>query len=138
MPYATTQDLLESFGSAEMQQLSDIEHPALESINQVVTERALTNASDLMDAYLMGRYALPLANPPAALRVHCCGVARYLLMTNNPDERAKSDYAGAMAFLKSVAAGTVALMPPAEAQVPQGIGPVMFSTGSKVFGRSPD
>lgn len=135
MSYAIATDMLESFGSAEMRQLTDIEQPRLNAVNPVVMERALRNASDLIDGYLVGRYAVPLANPPAALRVHCCGVARYLLMANAADDRAKADFTAAVSYLKGVATGAVALLPPAQAEVPEGLGPVLFSTGSKVFGR---
>lgn len=138
MPYATSQDMVESFGSAEMRHLTDVELPRLGGINPVVMARALVNASDLIDGYLVGRYAIPVATPPAALRVHCCGMARYLLMTVSQDDRAKMDYANANAYLKSVAAGTVALLPPAQAEVPAGLGPVMFVTGQKVFARGDD
>lgn len=135
MPYATSTDMVESFGSAEMRQLTDIELPRQNAVNATVMARALGNASDLIDGYLVGRYAVPVATPPSALRVHCCGMARYLLMTSMPDERAKTDFANALSYLKSVAAGTVALLPPAQAEVPAGVGPLMFSAGQKIFAR---
>lgn len=136
MPYATPADMVASFGNAEMTALSDIGEPRLDAVDVDVLQRVLSDASALIDGYLAGRYRLPLHPVPAALRVHCSGVARYLLMTNAPDERAKADFKAAVSFLERVASGAIALLPPAETgQVAEGMGPVVFNTGSKVFGR---
>ena len=136
MPYATAQDMVAAFGHAEIRDLTDNGEPRLNDINQAVLAKALADASGMIDGYLVGRYKLPMATPPQVLGLHCRGIARYLLMTNQPDERAKSDFAAAMQYLQRVASGAIGLLPPADAgQVPAGIGPVVFETGQKVFAR---
>lgn len=135
MPYANPSDMVTAFGQAEMVQLTDTGEPRLDDVNLAVLGKALADASALIDGYLVGRYPLPLADVPEVLRVHCRGLARYLLMTNTPDERAKLDFKAATDFLGRVAAGTISLVPPAQAQVPSGMGPVAFVTGQKVFAR---
>lgn len=139
MSYASSIDMVGAFGWNEMRDLTDIGEPRLEDVNPAVMARALKDAAAMIDGYLVGRYSLPLSPVPDVLRVHCCGIARYLLMTNAPDERAKLDFQGAMSFLQRVAAGTISLLPPAvSGQVPAGLGPVVFNTGEKVFARGAD
>jgi phage gp36-like protein len=136
VPYATALDMVTAFGHADMRDLSDIGEPRIDDVNQVVLGRALADASAMIDGYLVGRYQLPLSPVPEVLRVHCRGLARYLLMTNMPDERAKTDFKAAIDYLKLIASGTVNLQPPAApGQVPAGMGPVVFEPGQKVFAR---
>ncbi len=136
MPYATAQQMVDTFGAAEMRDLSDIGSPRLGEPDTVVLDKALADASTLIDGYLVGRYPLPLAEPtPAVLNLHCRQLARYSLMRSAPDERAKADFAAALSYLKQVAQGQVALLPPSQATVPVGMGPVIFNTGEKVFAR---
>ncbi|MBX3589081.1 MAG: gp436 family protein [Ramlibacter sp.] len=138
MPYASAQDMITAFGQAEMRDLTDVGPQRLDDVDMTVLNAKLQEASALIDGYLVGRYPLPLAEPPQALRVHCQGLARYLLMTNAPDERAKADMASAYSYLKLVSSGMIALLPPAQAPVPTGMGPVVFNAGAKVFGRGDD
>jgi phage gp36-like protein len=134
--YATPQEMVAAFGFSEIRDLTDNGEPRLNDINQDVLAKALADASAMIDGYLVGRYQLPLASAPAVLGLYCRGVARYLLMTNQPDERAKGDFAAAVQYLQRVASGAIGLLPPAAAgQVPAGIGPVVFETGQKVFAR---
>lgn len=135
MPYATLQDMLDRFGANEMMQLTDIGKPRLNAVDTVVLDRALEDASALIDSYLIGRYALPLPSVPAHLKVLCCGVARYQLMSTSPDDRAKADYANAFKYLISVSKGDVQLFPPSAAPAVDGVGPVLFNAGSKIMGR---
>ena len=136
MPYATTADMLQRFSEHEMVQLTDFELPPTGAVVNSVLNRALATASDEIDGFLVGRYTLPLDNPPALLNVYCCDIARYRLMTTSADERAKNAYDQAVAYLRDVAAGKINLMPPAAAPAPQGVGTVLFSPGSKVMGRT--
>lgn len=135
MPYATAQDMLDRCGRYELTQLTDLAEPRLGDVNLTVLGRALDDASAEIDGYLIGRLALPLAAPPALLKVFCCDIARYRLMTATPDERAADAYKAAIVYLTKVAAGTVQLVPPADIPAPVGVGEVAFDGGSKVFGR---
>lgn len=135
MSYATAQDMLDRFGASEMEQLTDINKPRLIAVDTLVLDRALEDATALIDGYLVGRYALPLASVPGNLKVMCCGIARYQLMSSSPDEHAKADWENAFKFLVSVSRGDVQLFPPSAAPAVEGVGPVLFHAGSKIMGR---
>jgi phage gp36-like protein len=135
MPYATQSDMVNAFGTTELVQLTDLEQPHTGAIVPAVLERALDDASAEIDGYLAGRYTVPLATPPRLMRVHCCDIARYRLMTASPDERVKQAYDAAISFLKLVAKGDITLYAPEAAPSPAGVGPVLFNAGSKVMGR---
>ena len=135
MPYAIVQDMLDRFGASEMEQLTDINKPRLNAVDTLVLDRALEDATALIDGYLVGRYALPLASVPGNLKVMCCGIARYQLMSSSPDDRAKADWENAFKFLVSVSRGDVQLFPPSAAPAVEGVGPVLFNAGSKIMGR---
>lgn len=134
MAYATPQDFIDRFGPHEAQQLSDIGasrtgHPA-----ETVLLTYLGDASAEIDAYLVGRVAMPMASTPAILRVYCCDIARYRMQFTAPDERAKGAYDAAISYLRRVATGDISLTAPSETPV-QGLGEVMFWSGDKLFGR---
>lgn len=137
MPYATVNDMLLRFGPGEILQLSDIGVPRTGAVDQAVVHRALEDASSWIDGYLVGRYPLPLTVPSAqpALRLHCCNVARYLLMTTAPDEVARALYEDAERYFSAVAKGQINLVAPSEAPPAVGAGAVIFSPGAKIFGR---
>ena len=135
MAYATRADMLLAFGERQLVELTDIGEPRLDAIDDAVLQQALDSASKLIDGYLVGRYQLPLATPVDALQIHCQGVARYLLMSANPDDRAKADYEAAISILMAVAKGAIPLMAPSQAQQPAGVGSVVFAPGQKVFAR---
>jgi phage gp36-like protein len=135
MAYATAQDMLDRFGASEMEQLTDISKPRLNAVDSVVLDRALEDATALINGYLISRYSLPLASVPDNLKVMCCGIARYQLMSRSPDDRAKADYENAFKFLVGVNRGDVQLFPPSAAPAVDGVGPVLFNAGSKIMGR---
>lgn len=135
MPYAIQQDMVDRYGSARLAQLTDIEAPAVGGIRTGMLAAKLANADAEIDGYLLGRYELPLAAFPAILKVHACSIAWYRLLGSSADEQARRDYDDALAYLLQVAKGTVVLIAPAAAPAVSGAGPVLFSAGSKVFGR---
>lgn len=140
MPYATRNDLELSFGTLEVQQLSDRMVPALGATNDAVLDAVLENASGMMNGYIVGRYPLPITdvNALAALKPQCCAIARYMLMSNAADQQAKDMFTQAIAYLTNVGKGAIDLIAPADVPQPPGIGLVEFVTGDKVFGRSSD
>lgn len=72
-------------------------------------QEALADASQTIDSYIGGRYALPLATVPAVLERHCCYIARYFLEKNRATEQARRDYEDSLRYLEKVAAGTISL-----------------------------
>lgn len=137
MSYATRSDMELRFGAQEIQQLSDLAVPRLGATNDAVLTRALDDASAFIDGYLIGRYATPITDARALplLRMHCCNVARFILMTTNADDAATKAYEAAVSYFKDVGRGNVNLLPPDAAAEPQGAGTVEFDMGSKVMGR---
>lgn len=135
MPYATVQDLQDRLGEPRLMQLTDLGDPPLGLVDAAVAQRALDDAGAEIDGYLAGRYRLPLADAPAALRVHCLTIAHYRLLGSAVDDATRDDYKAARTFLERVADGRVALLPPDAPNPQAGAGAVLFVAGSKVMGR---
>lgn len=135
MSYATVTDLQDRLGEPRLVQLTDLADPGIGLVDTNVAQKALDDASAEIDGYLMGRYALPLAQPPAVLRVHCVSLAHYRLLGSNADEVTLADVKALRAWLAKVADGSVALFAPADAPAAAGVGDVVFATGDKVMGR---
>lgn len=135
MPYATVTDLQDRLGEPRLMQLTDIGDPQVGLVDTAVAQKALDDAAAEIDGYLVGRYALPLASPPAMLRVHACTIAHYRLLGSAVDEATAADHKAVRELLTKVAEGKVLLMPPSEAPAIAGAGAVLFEPGSKVMGR---
>lgn len=135
MPYATVTDLQDRLGEPRLMQLTDIGDPQVGLVDPAVAQKALDDAAAEIDGYLVGRYALPLASPPAMLRVHACTIAHYRLLGSAVDDATAADYKAVRELLTKVAEGKVLLMPPSEAPAVVGVGAVLFEPGSKVMGR---
>lgn len=136
--YATAQDMLDRFGTPRLVQLTDVDVPQTGAVNATRLSRALEDASGEIDGYLVGRMALPLATPPQVLKLHCCTIAHFRLLGAAADEASTAAYNAAVAYLRQVARGEILLTAPADVPTPTGLGPVAFSTGSKVMGRDSD
>lgn len=135
MAYATQQDMIDRFGEDHLIQVTS---DAGEALDAVAVDRALLDASAVIDGYLQARYRLPLADPPALLRIHACNIAMYQLLVLRPlgdVDDARKRYDDAVSFLTRVAEGKVSIGPtddgaPApEHGAPRLAGPV------RVFGR---
>jgi phage gp36-like protein len=108
MTYATQTDLEDAFGATEILQLADRDQD--EVIDAGVIEAALARADSVIDGYLGGRYALPLATPfPPVIVATACDLARYWLHDDAATERVREGFEDAMAWLKDVAVGKVLL-----------------------------
>jgi phage gp36-like protein len=139
MPYATRAHMELKFGAAEVEQLTDLALPRLGATNAAVLDRALADASAWIDGYLVGRYSVPVLDAGAQqlLSMHCCNVARYMLMSAQADEAATKMYESAERYFMAIAKGTINLIQPADVPAPAGVGEVEFNTGTKHFGRDP-
>lgn len=110
MPYASPADLEARYGVDELEQRESM-------LPAGALAQALADADAVIDGYCAGRYAVPLAPAPDNLTRVACQLARYGLLGNAADERARADYEDAMAWLKDVAAGRVLLVAAAPASV---------------------
>lgn len=116
MPYITDADFEKAFGSAELEDLTRDDNDFA---------RAELAASGLIDGYLASRYALPLANVPAMVKGWALDIARYRLWDEQAPEEVRRRYEDALAQLKDVAKGLIAL-PPDAAGLPPATSGVYF------------
>lgn len=132
MTYATKQNLIDRFGQVEIAQLTD--RSAGTTIDDTVVSRALEDADAMINGYLQGRYTLPLASVPAMLVTVACNIARYQLFEDRVTEIVRQRYEDAIAWLKDVAAGRVALgLDAAGDETQQETGTVDYEANDRVF-----
>lgn len=109
MPYATQAQLIERFGERMLTDLSDRADPPVGAIDAGVVARALNDTDAVIDGYLAGRYALPLAEVPPQLVDLALSIAIYKLHRYAPDQKVKDDHDAAMKSLGLIATGTIRL-----------------------------
>lgn len=107
MPYAIRTDMEARYGEEELIQLTDRDN--LGQINDAVLTQALTDADDEINAYLAGRYSVPVTPVPKVLTRVACAIARYRLYDAAAPERVAKDYEADVRFLRDVANGVVKL-----------------------------
>ncbi|MBS3025347.1 gp436 family protein [Acidiphilium multivorum] len=112
MAYATITDMIDRFGESEMIRLSTPDGADLVAVVPDPIDRALDEASALIDTYLRRRYRMPLTVAPPEVRRACCILARYDLSTGgqrNPSEQIQAGQQQIVSWLKAIAQGTVHL-----------------------------
>jgi phage gp36-like protein len=100
--YASRSDLEDRYGLDETAQRESMLPPG-------AIERALADADAEIDAYVGGRYTVPLSPVPTNIPRIACTLARYRVLASSTDEFARKDYEDAIRFLKDVQAGRVLL-----------------------------
>jgi phage gp36-like protein len=132
MSYAAYADMLERFGRLELLQLTDTDpEDSLTDPDRAAVETALADASELVNGYAAGRYAVPLSPVPDPVRRWTCVIARYYLYGNSAPERVRKDYEDAVASLKDVSKGAVIL------QADGLVAPVGHAAGATVQSSGP-
>lgn len=109
MPYADLNQFIQAFGEQEAIELTNLDDPAATAIDPIPMERALVDASALIDTYLGRLYALPLANTPAALIPCCLDLARYRLDRIRVREDVRQSYEDRVRWLEQVCKGIISL-----------------------------
>ena len=136
--YATRQDLVDRFGAAELTQLTDRVNRPAAVIDDTIVDRALADASALIDGYLTARYTLPLSPVPSSLTRVCCDLARFFLWGKAAEKDGPVDRANtaAIAWLRDVGRGTVQLVASTGAPAPEASGGgISFGGAPSVFSR---
>lgn len=132
MPYASLTDLTERAGETEIRQIADHDRDGL--ADPAVIAAALEDADNLIDGYIGRRYSLPLSAVPALVRTWAVSIARYVLHRNGAPDHVKADHEAALAALKDVARGLVALPVAVGQTAPAAVlGPVIGSHPPEVF-----
>ncbi|MFT8644532.1 phage protein Gp36 family protein [Gluconacetobacter sp.] len=112
MAYAALTDLVAMYGERELIAATTEEGTPRTTVDADKVARALTNASDLMDTYLLRRYATPVTPPTPTLVATCCKIARVDLNSTGatvPTDQMLSDRKVAMGWLEAIAAGRATL-----------------------------
>lgn len=109
MPYATLQQLTDRYGEEMLVQLTDRAVPATGLVDAAVVARAIADADALIDGFLAGRYALPLAATPALVADLGAAIAVYRLHREVASDKVTADYRDALKTLGAIAAGSVRL-----------------------------
>ena len=119
MPYIDRTGLEQRFGADEIAQLLDDDRSGTEQPGEAeALARACEDASTLIDGYLASRYSLPLAEVPALVVGWAADIARHRLWDERAPEEVRRRYEDALAQLRDLAAGRLAL-PPGAGGLPQ-------------------
>ena len=84
MTYTSQADLVDRYGTDMLVDLTDRETPPADAIDAAVVARALDDTDAAIDGFLLGRYALPLATTPNALRGHMSYAPLRYVNTSKP------------------------------------------------------
>ena len=95
--YATEANLVARFGQ-EIEELK-----LMHANTSIAIQDAIQDATEEINGYIGGRYALPLPNVPSNLERMACDIARYRLYFQQPTDEVRQRYEDAIAFLKRVA-----------------------------------
>lgn len=109
MDYCTQIQLEARYGAALLVEISDRADVPTGTIDADLITRAITDATALIDGYLAGRYALPLATIPALVTDLAQRIAIYYAHTNVASEKIGKDYEAALRQLKDIASGLIKL-----------------------------
>lgn len=109
--------MIDRFGETEMIRLSQPEDRTSETVVAARIELAIADNTVVVDDSLRGRYAVPLAAPPASIVRAVCVLARYDLAKGErtePTEQMRLDRKEVIAWLQAIAEGVVNIdAPPA-------------------------
>jgi phage gp36-like protein len=125
MAYCTQSDMEARYGTAEVLQLTDRLNTG--EVDTEVLDLAIADATAEIDAYLAGRYALPLTSVPVVLTRLCGDIARYRLWENGATDEVRDRYRDAVRLLEQIAKGTVTLGIAPAPEAPAGGGVSHFS-----------
>lgn len=113
MAYATSAEMIEVYGETEMVRLSAPDYGLDGAGQPELIDRALRDASGVIDGYLRKRYAVPLASPPPAEIARACRIlARYDLANGGdktPSEQMIRERGEIIAWLRDISGGKVEL-----------------------------
>ena len=131
MTYAALQDLIDRAGDDELRQTADRDGDGI--ADPEVIAAALTHADNTINGYVESRYGA-LTSVPDLVRTWAVSIARYMLFRHGAPDYVAQDYRDAIAALKSVSRGEMALPVAAGQDAPASqSGQVMASHPAPVF-----
>lgn len=137
MAYCTLDDIKKTVPNNDLLQLTDDTVPPA-AINQANVDRAIADASELIDGYLRGRYNLPLNPVPGLVNTLSADIAIYRLYARRvkltPPEGVSERYKDAVKLLEQIQRGLISLSGQTTGDVPD-TGGVKVSSPGRVFTR---
>ncbi|SLN38105.1 hypothetical protein AQS8620_01423 [Aquimixticola soesokkakensis] len=132
MAYATLADLIERAGDNELRNIADRDRDGVADADVIAA--ALSDADNMINGYVGAKYALPLTSVPDLVTTWAVSIARYVLHRNGAPDNVRDDYKEAIAALKDVARGLIALPVNLGDTVPDAVnGTVMAVHPAQVF-----
>ncbi|HOW51758.1 MAG TPA: DUF1320 domain-containing protein [bacterium] len=120
MPYSALADLVKVIDERELIQLSNDDTSAT-AVNAVNVAQAITDADNLIDGYVSGRYSLPLAPVPGLIKKISVDLAVYNLWARRRraemPEGIENSYKNAIKLLERMQEGKILL---SATQIPSG------------------
>jgi phage gp36-like protein len=107
--YASRQGLIDRYGERLLLQVADRADPPAGAIDTDLVDAALADADAVIDGYLAGRYALPLATVPPVLVPIAQAIAIYRLHIYEPEKKIVDEYKDAVADLLRISRGDIKL-----------------------------
>jgi phage gp36-like protein len=108
MPYATSIDITNRYGSNALLIAADRDNDGV--VDTAAVERALNDASALIDTYIGARYSLPLPEVPDVLMAYCVDIALYKLSADIAyTEEKRKRYDDAISGLVNISKGIATL-----------------------------
>ncbi|HYG91202.1 MAG TPA: DUF1320 domain-containing protein [Azospirillum sp.] len=137
MVYASQSDIIDAYGIDLLTIVADRDGDG--EIDAKVVDRALTSASAIIDAHVLGRYPAPWPAVPDLVRDVCVDIAIYKLSAEGnglTDERRRR-YEDALALLKRISSGLADLDIPAATSAPAiPDSGVMLDEAPRMFGHN--
>lgn len=134
MAYCTRDDLESRFGTIEIADLLDQDNNGADDIDRLAS--AIADAGALIDGYIAGRYAVPLATAPALIKDVACDVTRYKLWRNRAPEEIQKRYDQAISTLRDISRGVISLPPGTVPPQTVSEGGVAYEASERIFTES--
>jgi len=116
MPYLTADDYVTRFSEPEAIRITDTARTG--APNFATIEEAIADQSLFADAFLSGRYRLPINPAPELLRKAVADLAREQLHSTRPTQAVTDNADRARALLKDLSAGRANIPAPAAGEAP--------------------
>lgn len=123
MDYCTPDELTLSLPWQTLVWLSN-EDATATTVNEAVVQEAIRHANERVDAYLRGRYTLPLPEVPTVIHDVAVSITRYRLYARRPEgalpDAVKDDYKDALKQLADIRDNKLTLgLPSTQTDVPE-------------------
>lgn len=106
--YADRSGLTDRFGESEIALLEDPDNAGFP--NELLSAKALSDASEEINSYIAVRYSLPLPSTPDPVIRACCDIARFRLYKDRPTDEVKYRYEQTVEWLRQIAVGKAVLV----------------------------